>query len=78
VEEVSRDTIHGLAHLMLGQVNGSSINFTIEADNSNVSVHYFVINQVRNRVHLYIENNGQDQILELVGVLAFILSQIED
>ena len=73
VEEVPRDTIHGLAHLMLGQVNGSSINFTIEANNSNVSVHYFVINQVRNRVHLYIENNGHDQILELVGIFAFIL-----
>jgi len=75
---MSRDTIHGLAHLILSQVNGNFINFTIEADNSNVSVHYFVINQVRNRVHLYIENNSHDQILELVGVFAFILSQIED
>jgi len=78
VEGVSRDIIHGLAHLMLGQVNGSFINFIIEADNSNVSAHYFVINQVRNRVHLYIENNGHDQILELVRVFEFILSQIED
>ena len=34
VEGVSRDTIHGLAHLVLGQVNGSFINFSIEADNS--------------------------------------------
>ena len=78
VEEVSLDTVPGLAHLILGQVNSSFINFTIEANNSEVSVHYFVINLVRNRARLYIQNNGHNQILELVGVFAFILSQIED
>jgi len=78
VEEVSADTIQGLAHLLLAQVNGNFINFIIEADNTNISLHYFVINQFRTRVYLYIENNGHDQILKLVGVFAFILDQMGD
>ena len=78
VEEVSVDTVQRLAHLLLAQVNSNFINFIIEADNTNVSLHYFVTNQFRTMVHLYIENNSHDQILELVEVFAFILGQMGD
>ena len=78
LEEVPVDTGQGLAHVLLGQVNGNFINFIIEADDTNISLHYFVINQFQTRVHLYIENNDHDQILKLVGVFAFILDQMGD
>jgi len=61
MEEASVDTVQGLAHLLLAQVNGNFINSISEADNTNISLHYFVINQFRTRAHLYIENNGHDQ-----------------
>jgi len=61
VWEVPADTVQGLAHLLLAQVNGNFINSISEADNTNISLHYFVINQFRTRAHLYIENNGHDQ-----------------
>jgi len=76
VWEVLADTVQGLAHVLLGQVNDNFINFIIEADNTNVSLHYFITNQFRTMVHLYIENNSHDQILELVEVFAFILGQM--
>ena len=78
VEEVSVDTVQGLAHLLLAQVNSNFINLIIEADNTNINLHCFVINQFRTIIHLYIENNSHDQILELVGVFAFILGQMGD
>ena len=63
---------------MLNEVNGRFTNFTIQANNPNVRVHFFVINLIRDRVRLYIQNNGHDNYLELVGVFAYILSQLED
>ena len=78
VIEISPTKINGLAYLMLNEVNGRFTNFTIQANNSNVRVHFFVINLIRDRVRLYIQNNGHDNYLELVGVFAYILSQLED
>ena len=59
-------------------MNGNFINFLIEADNTDVSVHYFVIEQFRTRVHLYIAKNGSNETLERVEVFAFILGQMGD
>jgi len=78
VIEISPTKINGLAYLMLNEVDGRFVNFSIQANNTNVRVHFFVINLIRDRVRLYMQNNGHDNYLELVGVFAYILSQSED
>ena len=78
VEEVSVDTVQGLAHLLLAQVNDNFINFLIEADSTNASVYYFVIEQFQTRAHLYVAENGPNETLGRIKVFEFIVGQLGD
>jgi len=78
LEKLSPNSFRGLANLILNHINGSFINFKLEAESSNVTLHYFVMSQVRTSVNEYIEINGFDQFLDLVKVFAFILIHRQD
>ena len=76
--EIPIETIQGLAHVLLGQVNGNFTNFLIEGNNNDARIHYLVIDKFRIRIHLYITYNGPNQFLGLAEVFAYIIGQSRD
>ena len=74
--EISPETIHTLADLLLSQVDGNFNNFVIQADIDLVRTHYLIIEHLWFTIDDYIMEYGPNETLEQIKDLVYLLAQL--